>query len=169
MIKIKHTNYADGVHDIYIEEKPEALGIEDTYVNVLKLNIKMDKSHSQIVLDCNLSGTIKFDCDRCSEEYTQDLENDFQLIYIFGSEEADNESLNVFNISPETDTIDITADVKDYALLSVPMKHLCDEDCKGLCPSCGKNLNEGECGCEKNDINPVWLPLQELKKKFNNK
>ncbi len=168
MIKIKHSNYDEGIHDLNIEAKPESLEIDDTFVDVLKLKIRMDKSHSQIVLDCNLNATAKLGCDRCGEEFTRNYESDFQLIYMFGPENTNDDSLNVYYLTPETDTINITEDVKDYALLSVPMKRLCDEDCKGLCPSCGKNLNEGDCGCQKDEINPMWLPLQELKKKFNN-
>jgi uncharacterized protein len=47
------------------------------------------------------------------------------------------------------------------------MKKLCSEDCKGLCPSCGKNLNDGPCNCAEEIIDPRWELLQKLKTKNN--
>ena len=50
-------------------------------------------------------------------------------------------------------------------VLAVPMKNLCSEDCKGLCPKCGKNLNEGLCNCNEENIDPRWETIQKLKSK----
>ena len=54
---------------------------------------------------------------------------------------AETESINVNYLSRDADNIDISNDVREFALLSVPMKKLCSEDCKGLCFKCGKDLN----------------------------
>ena len=86
---------------------------------------------------------------------------------MFGQEPDDNDSIDISYLPLEADKIDITKDVRDYALLAIPMKKLCKEDCKGLCVNCGKNLNEGDCNCSKDMIDPRWLPLQELKNKLN--
>jgi len=48
------------------------------------------------------------------------------------------------------------------------MKKLCKEDCKGLCPRCGKNLNEDNCICTEKEIDPRWEPLEKLRNKLNN-
>ncbi len=53
--------------------------------------------------------------------------------------------------------------IKEQISLELPLKHLCSEDCKGLCPKCGKDLNEGDCDCSKKDIDPR---LEVLKKFF---
>ena len=47
-------------------------------------------------------------------------------------------------------------------LLSLPMKSLCREDCRGLCPQCGHNLNNGECGCRQETVDPRLAALKDL-------
>lgn len=72
----------------------------------------------------------------------------------------------------ESDTIILVPDMKldveelvySEVVLSLPTKHLCSEDCKGICASCGKNLNEGECGCQKEEVDPRLAALKELLK-----
>ncbi len=70
----------------------------------------------------------------------------------------------------ESDTILITPDMKldldelvySEVIVSLPMKHLCKEDCKGICSKCGKNLNEGKCDCKEKEIDPRFAALAEL-------
>ena len=61
-------------------------------------------------------------------------------------------------------TIDLNEAVRQYSLVGLPLKPLCREDCAGLCPSCGKNLNDGPCGCEKDSAGYAKIP-PSLKKK----
>ena len=56
----------------------------------------------------------------------------------------------------------LDAELLELLELSFPSKMLCDEDCKGLCQKCGKNLNEGECSCDMTEIDPRMLPLKKL-------
>ena len=53
--------------------------------------------------------------------------------------------------------------VREQVLMAIPMKPLCREDCKGLCPTCGADENAGECGCEKAAADPRWEVLKSLK------
>ncbi len=62
--------------------------------------------------------------------------------------------------------IDVKGFVEEEVRLAVPLKPLCHPQCKGLCPTCGLNLNQGECGCERDEIDPRLAPLLELKKKL---
>lgn len=55
--------------------------------------------------------------------------------------------LRAYDISKGTETVDITPDFREDILLQLPSHPLCSPTCKGLCPYCGKNLNEGACGC----------------------
>ena len=72
----------------------------------------------------------------------------------------------------ESDTILLVPDMKlnleeflySETIVSLPMKHLCKEDCKGICQKCGKNLNEGECNCPKKEIDPRLAALADLLK-----
>ncbi len=72
----------------------------------------------------------------------------------------------------DSDTILLVPDMKldldeflySEVIMSLPMKHVCTEMCKGICQKCGKNLNEGECSCEKKEIDPRLQVLAELLK-----
>jgi len=59
-------------------------------------------------------------------------------------------------------TIDLDEVVAENLIVSIPIKPLCRKDCPGLCPMCGQDLNEGECGCEIDDINPRMSVLKRL-------
>ena len=76
--------------------------------------------------------------------------------------------LNITYLPLETDKVNLDQELRDYSLLAIPMKKLCREDCKGLCPSRGKDLNEGKCDCSDKEIDARWLPLNELKNKLSN-
>lgn len=58
--------------------------------------------------------------------------------------------------------IDLAPLVRQLSLLEVPMQHFCKADCKGLCPNCGHNLNEGECSCPRDEIDPRLSVLRDL-------
>ena len=58
--------------------------------------------------------------------------------------------------------LDLTEAIRQYALLAIPMKPLCGEDCTGLCPNCGHNLNHGACGCPSQSADPRWSRLLAL-------
>jgi uncharacterized protein len=59
-------------------------------------------------------------------------------------------------------TIDLAPALREQILLAVPPPPLCDEACKGLCPQCGKDLNQGDCGCERASIDPRWAALKSI-------
>ena len=59
-------------------------------------------------------------------------------------------------------TIDLAPALREQILLAVPPSPLCDEACKGLCPTCGRDLNAGDCGCEKTTLDPRWAALKSI-------
>ena len=59
-------------------------------------------------------------------------------------------------------TIDLAPALREQILLAVPPPPVCEEACKGLCPICGKDLNAGDCGCEKTTIDPRWAALKSI-------
>ena len=107
-----------------------------------------------------VSGTIKavksFDCDRCQKACQQEQEHEFEEEYRRG-ETGDGE-FYVF----DGETLDITDMVRDTLLASQSLSNLCKPDCKGLCPVCGHDLNEGDCGCDRFVPDPRLAALQQL-------
>ena len=113
-------------------------------------------------VECDLHGT----CSRCLEDCVSKISAEFEIMFqreenvrgFSGPTEGDFVLLS----SEEESCYDISPMVKESLLLSIPMKILCAEDCKGLCPICGANLNIEECGCERDETDPRWAPLNEL-------
>ena len=165
---IKYTNFSDGIHNFKLSEPVKNFGLENLFFGNVDIDCKMDKSPHQIVLDCDINLHSRLVCDRCAKEFETELKNHFQISYLFTKEPNESDEYNVKFISPEYDKINIKDDVFEYAELSIPLKKLCKEDCQGLCPHCGKNLNEEKCDCKDEIIPDVWEPLKKLKGKFNN-
>ena len=61
------------------------------------------------------------------------------------------------------DFVDLTPNIREDIILELPQRALCQEDCRGLCPQCGKNLNEGSCQCRPKQENLRWHALDQLK------
>ena len=62
----------------------------------------------------------------------------------------------------ESDLLDITEPVRESLLLAVPLQSLCREDCRGLCPVCGADRNEGDCGCDATTVDPRLAALKQF-------
>lgn len=165
---IKYTNFSDGIHNFQLTEPVKKLGMEELFFGNVDVDCKMDKSPHQIVLDCDLTVRSKMICDRCTSEFETNLTSHFQISYLFSHEKIESDDFNVKYLSTEQEKIDLREDVREYAELSIPLKRLCREDCKGLCLHCGINLNEKICDCKNEIINDVWEPLKKLKGNFNN-
>lgn len=95
-------------------------------------------------LDYTVKFTLNIVCDRCLKELRKNFEFDFKRIVV---KKADTE--NDEFISAENDRLDVDEAVISDVILSLPSKMLCSENCAGLCPICGQDLNEAECDCKK--------------------
>jgi uncharacterized protein len=164
---MKINGLKDGVHEFIFENKIEELELSEPFFGKYLANITIAKSHSQILLDAELLVNASFECDRCGTQFKSKLENKFRMVYLFGEAPVEEEFENTVYIPFETDKINLYTELRDYMVLSVPMKKLCKPDCKGLCYHCGKNLNEGSCNCNQAETDPRWQPLVEIKKKMN--
>ncbi len=102
-------------------------------------------------------------CARClspvSGEFTLDLEKTVAPRDLLG--DLDEDRLDDFAII-EDGFLDMDEPLKEQLEMEFPLRFLCKEDCKGLCPKCGKNLNDGDCGCQKKEIDPRLAPLQKI-------
>ncbi|MBU1098891.1 MAG: DUF177 domain-containing protein [Bacteroidetes bacterium] len=164
---IKYKNYTSGVHSIDERKDSQELGMGEDYTGDVLLSCSMDKSQHQILLNCEITANVKLSCDRCGEDFLGEIYNEFQVTCFF-EEERESKEENVRFLTAENEIIDLSEEVKEYLTLAIPMKILCDDDCKGLCVSCGANLNEVTCECNKEKINPIWDELKKLKNNLNN-
>lgn len=164
---IKISNLSDGEYDFDFEEKVKSIELEEPFYGSFKSNVKLNRLHDQVIISVHSTFKVKFECDRCGTEFKTKLSSDYQMVYLMNEVPAETDSINVSYLNRDADKIDISSDVREFALLAVPMKKLCKEDCKGLCPNCGKDLNKEICSCKKDEIDPRWKPLIDLKKKLN--
>ena len=167
-MKIKISNLSEGVHNFNFDEAAKDLELNEPFFGNIIVEAELNKAHGQLVLTADLTAKVNYDCDRCNANFNSTLTNSYKMVYLIGMKPEESESVNITYLPPDADKITLNDDVRDYALLAVPMKKLCREDCKGLCTKCGKNLNEGDCGCNHESIDDRWLPLMELKNKINN-
>ncbi len=95
------------------------------------------------------SGCAVVDCARCLDEVEFDLEGEIEGYFLIGSEQDGVEGLDddEFDVLPSNHEIDLVPLIEAALLVEVPFVPLCRDDCAGLCPNCGANLNEGDCGC----------------------
>ncbi len=168
MVKFKHSAFAAGVHEIEFREKPESFYSPDYPLISLDVLCVIDKSSTQIVLKVQLDFALDMECDRCTSKYQENHKTEFRLVYLFNSEDVTGNDPNLRYLPPEQDVIVLDEDITEYIRLTIPMKHLCSEDCKGLCPRCGADLNKSDCKCKEEEINPVWEDLLKIKDKLNN-
>jgi uncharacterized protein len=130
----------------------------------------IDQTTDGWVVRMTLRYTQTLNCVRCLEPVDMPVELETAILLVpkgsnpaevTGNENGlDREDLGVQVLGePEIETRDLAF---EQMQLAVPMKPLCRDDCKGLCGTCGQNLNEGLCDCEP-EIDPRWAALQELK------
>lgn len=97
-------------------------------------------------------------CDRCLEPIEQECKRSITHIVVSELAGEDKDGFVVCeDYKLDLDEL-VTADI----LLELPTRSLCKEDCKGLCPKCGTNLNEGTCGCESKEVDPRLAVLLQL-------
>lgn len=97
-------------------------------------------------------------CDRCYSPISRKMLYTFEHnLAVSLSGDSDDDYIEVPDYTLDLDEL-VTADI----LLELPLKYLCKEDCKGLCQSCGANLNEGKCKCSKTTTDPRLEVLKQL-------
>ena len=126
--------------------------------------VKLIRTNRGILVQGRLHTQIPVECSRCLKTFEYPLDFDieeefFPIIDVNSGMPVDiPDEPGSFTID-EHHILDLREAIRQNALLAIPMKPLCREDCAGLCTVCGKDLNEGQCDCEKAEIDPRWLKL----------
>ncbi len=120
----------------------------------------------RLLLAARIAGSIRLGCSRCLGEFDLDLSTRFDLVFHREERARLPEGMDEEDFVLLTDSIesryDIFPRVREAVLLELPIRFLCREDCKGLCSTCGANLNEGACECSKGEPDPRWDGLRKL-------
>jgi len=98
----------------------------------IKIKAEVSRITNAVTVNLSLSGSTHLNCSRCLRELEVELKKDLKFNY--RSDRA-------------KPIIDLDQDIKEEIILDYPISSLCSPECKGICPKCGKNLNEGGCSC----------------------
>ncbi len=121
---------------------------------------KIENRAGVVRLVFSVKSVLSLRCDRCLKAVEKDLDQSFEHIIV---KELSNEGDEEYEYIVCADAaLDLAELVRTDLMLELPTKVLCKEDCKGLCPKCGKDLNLGSCGCKTKDIDPRWQALSDL-------
>ena len=134
------------------------LGENFHFVKPLALNGKIYNNGKSLRLTLDVSGEMTVHCARCMTPLNTEI--NFEVTEDFMQDEGEETDEDVILFSGTK--IDILDVVSNCFFMNVSGKYLCSEDCRGLCPKCGKNLNEGDCDCEDDDIDPRWAGLKAI-------
>ena len=134
----------------------------------LAFDIFKDKETFRLVGD--VKSVLELPCSRCLESFRWPVDGQFDLRYQphshnTGDDEREIEEDDLTTAFYENDEIDLGQLMREQFYLSLPMKPLCSDDCKGLCPRCGKNLNRETCDCKRDWDDPRLAALRELRTK----
>lgn len=110
----------------------------------------------------SLQGRVVTTCDRCAEEAPVEINQDFDLFEELPLEGTEVLEPGLLRRQGQRLELDVGLMLWEEFLLAMPFKPLCQEDCRGLCPHCGANLNLGPCGCQDRP-DPRLAPLHGLK------
>lgn len=127
----------------------------------------VSESLGEVRIQGHLSVEMEADCDRCLELARFPIETEFDLYYepMTRLERAEEVEIGAREADVgfyEGDGLELKEILRERVLLALPMQRVCREDCKGICPSCGQNRNEGACGCQPKPVDSRWAALKQL-------
>jgi uncharacterized protein len=154
-----HTHMSPGWLDNIPELKSGEEGMR--LASDIDVDLTVTKALREVTVLGNLTFSIEVPCSRCLETVRLEISPDIRLML-----SPADKVIDVDDVDHETyrgDEVDLDDYLRGLIAVSLPVKVVCSDDCKGLCPVCGTNLNKGTCGCEKEWEDPRFAELKKLK------
>ena len=162
-LKIRISQLSHGLHEYHFKGNAGEIGLDPNFSPEVDVDAVLDKTPRQLYARVSVKSSGVFQCDRCLEEFTQPLTSGYNVCYVYDEVEgAASPPDEVRVIGVDTPGIDLSQDVREVVIMSVPLKLLCKEDCKGLCPHCGANRNLKACDCRETTESSQWRGLEGL-------
>lgn len=131
-------------------------------------HVKLVRTHDGVLLTGELETVLEINCSRCLEAFDLPVEIEIEEEYKSKVDLRTGATLPVTDedeaatLIDDHHIIDLSEVVRQNLLVALPITAVCREGCKGLCPNCGQNWNEGSCDCTPEEIDPRWSALSEL-------
>ena len=144
----------------FTEEMDPAAGGFDEYRLVRPLSCQGEAVHEgdAFLVRGKYASTAALQCSRCGRRFESPVSGEFSVRFQGGAPTDESGEEAVYAL--EGDQADLGPVLLSEIFFSLPMQPLCREDCRGLCPCCGTDLNEGSCSCRREDIDPRWEKLK---------
>ena len=164
-LHLKLTEKGNSLRDLLDEEGSCLVSHSQVYAD-----LTITKEANGVFVKGDIATNAEKRCSRCLKKFNEDLSLDVYLTFV--SYKSDDTIENEHELSSSdleisfliTDELDTTEIIRDQIAIGLPIKSLCQKDCKGLCARCGGNRNLGECKCSKDkDIDPRFSKLKKLK------
>lgn len=120
--------------------------------------VTIGRTPQGLIVQGDFSAETTLECVRCLTEFEHQLNWEFTELYAFNKKSVSESDL----LLPEDQHIDLQPLIREYALLDIPINPSCKPDCKGLCPVCGQNLNEADCGHKNLSEESPFSGLKDL-------
>ena len=142
--------------------------VEDERVQLLEpptVSGEVRQTGGTVKVSGTLSGRLKLECDRCLKAVEFPVDSAFDVEYVTPQDYEAQQAVELTEDDLDLSTFDgevIELDelVKEELLLAVPDHVLCNENCKGICPTCGADRNAADCKCESQEVDPRWAGLK---------
>ena len=128
----------------------------------------LDKQGARVIrVSGSIAVAVQNECARCLEELQEEFDADFELFFHPMETIARNEEKQIGREDAEIgfyeeNGVALIDVVREQLLLWLPMRSLCGEDCKGICPLCGANWNRTDCNCREEFVDPRWETLRHM-------
>ena len=145
---------------------------ECKFMTPIKTALRAIRIGDMIEISGEINIRVCLPCARCLQDYEKPLKSRFELTYLqrLPDTQQDEEQEEVEISAEDTgliyfqgEEINLQDGIQEQVVLALPIKAICKDDCKGLCASCGKDLNEGDCGCDRQPSSNKFAALKNLK------
>ncbi len=136
--------------------------VKGRFLTPCQVDLTIERTGDLYLAQGHLETEIKTQCARCLGEVSYEIKTDFNFSMIEFAHEQRYSREDVDIVFHSDLLVDITPLVLEAILISLPMRVLCDPECKGLCVKCGVNKNIESCNCEKDITDPRWEKLKDL-------
>jgi len=110
-----------------------------------------------------IEGDVSMECRRCLGDASAHVSEDAHIIFAEAGTESVEDDPDVYLLDARATELDLRPALREQWLLNVPGYVLCRDDCQGLCPTCGAELNLGPCDCAPTSVDPSWEGLRKLR------
>ena len=163
--------------------KPEPVWLEDSesaselllaaegvgFDEPVRVKVKVTRMQEDVLAQGEARTRARLECSRCLEPFEVEMAGTFEALFVpdagayaarMGRRDFEwgDDRVNVYSEM----TIDLSDEIRQCLTLELPLKPLCRPDCAGLCPQCGKDMNEGPCECKPDEGDDTWAALRKL-------